>query len=54
MTTLQCIVSVLHRNEGGIGKSIPYGRSIFLQGVDQEILPSGQGRIDVLKSTFPS
>ena len=77
------IVSVLHQDEGGIGKSIPDGRkisrgrssreilraegmdfpippefwwstdilsaSIFLQGVDQEILPCGQGRIDSVK-----
>ena len=86
------IVSVLHQDEGGIGKSIPDARkisqdprdfprakpegnlsglgvgdgfpntslvlvehgynlsaSIFLQGVDQKILPCGQGRIDSVK-----
>merc|ERR1719222_411944 len=76
-------VSVLHQDEGGIGKSIPDAReisrgrspreiwraegmdfpippefwwstdnlsaSIFLQGVDQNILPCGQGRIDSVK-----
>ena len=89
------IVSVLHQEEGGIGKSIPDAQdfprperfpegeargksrgsreiwraegmdfpippefwwstdnlsaSIFLQGVDQKILPCGQGRIDSVK-----
>ena len=83
-----CIVSVLHQDEGGIGKSIPDARkisrdprpesrgsreiwraegmdlpippefwwstdnlsaSIFIQGVNQKILPCGQGRIDGVK-----
>ena len=55
------IVTVLHQNEGGIGKMdfpIPpefwwstdnLSASIFLQGVDQKILPCGQGRIDSVK-----
>ena len=78
------IVTVLHQNEGGIGRSIPDGQkisrdprgsreiwraegmdfpippefwwstdnlsaSICRQGVDQKILPCGQGRIDSVK-----
>ena len=39
---IEYIVSVLHQNEGGIGKSIPDAE-------DQEIHPCGQGRIDSVK-----
>ena len=38
------IVSVLHQNEGGIGKSINPST-----GMDQEIHPCGEGRIDIVK-----
>ena len=52
------IVSVLHQNEGGMDFPIPpefwwstdnLSASIFWQGVDQKILPCGQGRIDSVK-----
>ena len=60
IATLPWNVSVLHQNKGGIGMDFPIRpefwwstdilwSSIFLQGVDQKMLPCGQGRIDSVK-----